>query len=224
MNPLKSYTLHRAFAHVAIEADVSTSDRTFNRKVREFRNRLQALVKRAVDDDIDKDDFLTEAQELIEEYYRDAFNRGSGVTADELTDSDRSELDDEIESLSQFLIAFTDDLYGGKYAVEATDRQFADSLTDTLGLRGAFNLAIRIRSWVENLAGFRELGKTYDPSEALYEWKIDPSKDNCDTCLSLNGRRETASVWRTIAIPRRNGEDRLDCKGFNCGCILEKVT
>jgi 2'-5' RNA ligase len=56
--------------------------------------------------------------------------------------------------------------------------------------------------------------------DALLEWVIDPVKENCDSCLALNGQRRRASFWKRNILPKA---DSLQCGGFRCGCGL-KIT
>lgn len=61
----------------------------------------------------------------------------------------------------------------------------------------------------------------YNP---MQEWVINRSKDNCRTCLHLNGQRHRRSIYRrnNLHNPPRVGQD-TECGGHHCGCRLRNV-
>lgn len=56
------------------------------------------------------------------------------------------------------------------------------------------------------------------------EWVINAVrhvKENCDSCLRLNGKVKRASYWARAGVqPQNPPNDKLICGGWNCGCGL----
>ena len=51
------------------------------------------------------------------------------------------------------------------------------------------------------------------------EWVMDEEKENCPTCLSLNGKVAFATEWDKAGFkPQHPPNDLLDCGGWDCGC------
>ena len=45
-------------------------------------------------------------------------------------------------------------------------------------------------------------------------------KDNCRTCLALDGKVKRASFWDTTGVHPQATNGTLECNGYNCGCEL----
>ena len=61
-------------------------------------------------------------------------------------------------------------------------------------------------------------------SDQKLEWGINVVrniKENCSSCLKLNGKVKRASYWARVGVqPQNPPNDRLVCQGWNCGCGL----
>jgi hypothetical protein len=52
--------------------------------------------------------------------------------------------------------------------------------------------------------------------ENMLTWVLDPFKENCRTCIQLNGQVHSAQEWRDSGW--EPGVSWLECGGFRCGC------
>lgn len=62
-------------------------------------------------------------------------------------------------------------------------------------------------------------------SDSRYRWDMNPEKENCVTCVNLDGVIQTGKDWAEVA--RTQGiypmSPALACTGRYCGCVLTKV-
>ncbi len=75
--------------------------------------------------------------------------------------------------------------------------------------------------WVSRYTQVVQEAKAMSCADQKLKWVIDPTKDNCSSCVRLNGKVKRASFWdeRSI-IPQVPDAGYLTCRGFNCGCTL----
>lgn len=75
--------------------------------------------------------------------------------------------------------------------------------------------------WISRVVDVENRARVTAESDPKLEWQLDPSKENCPTCLKLNGKVKRASTWRRKNIlPRRPPNASLECGGWECGCSL----
>lgn len=75
--------------------------------------------------------------------------------------------------------------------------------------------------YANSLTGVYAMGKMMGEPERDGEWEFGDT-DHCDTCASLNGQVHPLSWYIDGGyIPQEAGNDNLDCKGYNCKCIIK---
>lgn len=55
-------------------------------------------------------------------------------------------------------------------------------------------------------------------ADVMLQWVLNPLKENCTTCLALNGQVHAASEWKESGW--EPGVSWLECGGFECGCAF----
>ncbi len=76
--------------------------------------------------------------------------------------------------------------------------------------------------WVSRYDQVVQEAKVMSCADKNLKWNIDPTKDNCSSCLKLNGKVKRASVWEEAGIiPQVAGAGYLICNGYRCGCTLD---
>ena len=54
-----------------------------------------------------------------------------------------------------------------------------------------------------------------------YMWVMNPAKEHCRTCLKLNGQIHRMKEYTQRGLVPQSRA--LECRGFNCGCALQKT-
>jgi len=130
--------------------------------------------------------------------------RECGVLPNELTPAERMERNQavfsEINHVSGFL-------------------EFVEDNRRGVGLlRNVFR---RVELWVARYLDVTNRARVLACADKKLKWIIDPAKDNCVTCLRLNGKVKRGSFWRKKGIhPQNPPNPLLECKGWLCGCSL----
>jgi len=137
--------------------------------------------------------------------YIDGMNDGGvDTTRETLTDEDQANIEIWLAAQSQYVTS----LLGSQ---SVTERQ--EGLTPE-----AANLKASL--WAnKSLRDVYNDGVLTARGDALMLWTLGPAEEHCKTCLGLNGQVHRASVWKNSGL--KPGVDKLDCKGFNCKCLLE---
>lgn len=82
----------------------------------------------------------------------------------------------------------------------------------------------RIDAWTYRYIDVYHSGALSACSDQKFRWDIDPTIDNCPSCLSLNGRVHRASVWAEKGLqPQHPPNPFLKCGGHKCGCRFTKT-
>ena len=82
-----------------------------------------------------------------------------------------------------------------------------------------FPLFDRVELWVNRMLDIRNRAKVMAGANKKLQWRIDPAKDNCSTCLKLNNKVKRASAWEKSGIkPQNPPNPDLECEGWRCGC------
>ncbi len=69
--------------------------------------------------------------------------------------------------------------------------------------------------WVGRYGEVAQQAKALTCGDQKLQWRIDPGKDNCRSCLALNGKVKRASFWVESGIlPQVPGAPYLECSGF----------
>jgi len=65
-------------------------------------------------------------------------------------------------------------------------------------------------------------GKLRGAGNLALTWRLGATEKHCSTCSGLDGQRHGAKWWLKKGYkPREPGSETLECRGFNCDCILE---
>ena len=77
----------------------------------------------------------------------------------------------------------------------------------------------RAKMWTLRAPDVQSQARTMACGDRKGEWRIDPAKANCDSCLKLNGKVKRFSFWRRVGVlPQNPPNAMLICGGFKCGC------
>lgn len=138
-----------------------------------------------------------------------AFHEGAGrcgITPSELTETELSMIETEINGQIQYLVGF------GNY-IQAHSKKNKGKLSPILS---------RADMWANHYEYVASLGMEIACRDRKMEWVVDPAKESCSSCLRLNGRVYRASIWLKYDLrPRMH---RLACKGYRCGCKFIETT
>lgn len=173
-----------------------------------YRAGVRAEVRGLWLGQIDRFTFVDDMVAVIRRGMTQAWGEGArecGITLAELTQAERDAL--ELRINNQF--GFLPGLAG---FVEANSQANGGKL------RTVFR---RAETWINQYNSARNKAKLMACQDQKLQWQIDPEKDNCNSCLKLNGKVKRASTWREAGIePQNPPNDRLECGGWLCGCRL----
>jgi hypothetical protein len=75
--------------------------------------------------------------------------------------------------------------------------------------------------WVNRYSEVRNKFLALACGDQKARWEINPAKESCSSCLSLNGKVKRFSFWnKTGILPARKYASYLKCGGHRCGCML----
>ncbi len=174
----------------------------------DFENDFEDIVTAMRGSEVDRRQAGTLIRDLISTYVRKAYTDGlidGGVGADEIDDEDRAEIQDLIKSQSGFVSNFTQEVLKG------------NGLSDALA-------ANKPAQWFSKsvypayVSGLQSAAKNM-----LVEWVYNPAiEEHCGSCKELNGQIHRISAFTTRGLIPKS--DKLECKGFNCGCAFIPAT
>lgn len=78
--------------------------------------------------------------------------------------------------------------------------------------------------WISRVVDVENRARVTAESDPKLKWIIDKAKENCPTCLKLNGKVKRASTWRRTVLPKNPPNAALDCQGWACGCAILPTT
>ena len=137
-----------------------------------------------------------------------AFHQGMkqyGITPDDYTEEEKDTLREFIISQVGYIAGFVD-------AVERGSKANGGKLG---------TLMRRAELWANRWHEINQIAIAFAVRNGKLKWVVDFSKENCASCLKLNGKVKRATYWLTNGIlPRVAGAPYLDCKGYKCGCEL----
>ena len=138
--------------------------------------------------------------EYAERIFREGFEDG-GADFEEMTAEERSALDDWRNT-----------------QLDHT-RSFAEAVEAAQDVPAREQIARRVDMWVGSLRGLGELARGYALKNRTGVWRLGETEEHCSTCSRLNGGRHRVSWYiERNYIPRQNGSETLECKGFQCLC------
>jgi hypothetical protein len=74
----------------------------------------------------------------------------------------------------------------------------------------------------KSLREIHQQGIVQADKAGMRKWKLGATEQHCVTCLGLNGQVHRMETWQRAGL--LPGVDKLDCKGYNCDCRLDKTT
>ena len=155
--------------------------------------------------------FVSAMEASISRGFRQAWIEGGGqcgIKFDELTPAELAELRRMTNEQIAFLPGFGSD-------IEENSRANGGLLQPLLERGGM---------WISQYNVVRDKASGMACGDIKKKWVIDPLKDNCSSCLRLNGKVKRNSFWISSGIlPQVNGASYLECRGYNCGCRLEET-
>jgi hypothetical protein len=167
---------------------------------------LEGLTRKAWRGRIGARAFAGQMDALLEQYLKAAYLEGMdehGFDESELDAQDRAVIRTELNNQRKYVDGFADAVMDAK------------SEND---LRPEINK--RVVYWARSIEGVGMLAKSNFANNQVVTWKLGGAEEHCQTCRDLDGQRHRRT-WFTNRgyLPRTPGA-KMDCKGFNCECIL----
>lgn len=79
----------------------------------------------------------------------------------------------------------------------------------------------RASMWAMRYQDARNQARVMANADQKLCWTWNPEKEHCPTCAKLNGKIKRASFWKREGVfPQNPPNDKLECKGWQCGCEL----
>lgn len=135
-----------------------------------------------------------------------------GLDPDEITSPEFDKLYEIIHRQYAYVLDLGDIIYN--YRKEIKGR-----------LADAFRKA-RLDIWANRFDDMRDFGRASGKADPKLKWVMDPAKENCPSCVKLNGKVKRRSFWRAAGVKPRSTWDgilpnpMLVCGGWLCGCRL----
>ena len=173
-----------------------------------LRRELRSAVRGLWLGVIDEFDFFEGFSNSITKRLTQAWNEGAaqcGIRPDELTREELNARRRLIEGQIRFVDGYADGIIQGSKANGGL-------LRDVMG---------RVDMWVSQYNVARTTGNGMACADQKGMWVLDPEKENCGSCIRLNGKVKRNSFWIESGIlPQVNGASYLECRGFKCGCVI----
>lgn len=172
----------------------------------EFQDILADLMVDVANGTISRSEFITEAESLVAADIINAYLDGSEKTIAQLTDEDRSIIDEQTE----INLDAIPNLYD-------TSVEFGDNEEIPLDQL----VSNRVKLWGSSVSAVFMLGFLHMLDQlAPVGWKLGPT-DHCDTCLDASVLVLTRGQWRELGIHPKGR--MLNCKGYRCQCEFEET-
>lgn len=172
---------------------------------RNIRAAVRGLWNGALDFDQFYDSMFATMDFYLNRIWRDAL-AVCGITPQEQSPDERAAIAQKIANEKSRLFGFAE-------AIEAGSKANRGKLTPLLK---------RAEMWSNRGLDVFNTGKVMACGNQKLMWNINPAKDNCPSCLSLDKKVKRASYWRRIGVhPQSPVNPKLQCKGYKCGCSLD---
>lgn len=145
----------------------------------------------------------------VQEYLREAWYAGArtqGVLPADMTDVERSELQNFIWTQQAFVGRLMRDVY--------QNRQSAGGKLDPFLSRAVL--------WEQRYHHAYEMGKQMAGADKKLRWILGATEKHCSDCSRVAGRVHRASIWQKYGW--QPGAKALACRGFNCDCRFEETS
>ncbi|KKM87331.1 hypothetical protein LCGC14_1270010 [marine sediment metagenome] len=175
----------------------------------EFQANVRAGVRGLWTGVFNLDQFISQMNGAIRRGFTQAWAEGAkecGILPDEITIAEQTKLNSLISTNLGFV------------------RDFGVAIRRGSKANGGLLRTQMTRSgvWVSRYTQVVQEAKAMSCADQKLKWNIDPTKDNCSSCLKLNGKVKRASVWEEAGIiPQVAGAGYLICNGYRCGCTLD---
>ncbi|RLC82122.1 MAG: hypothetical protein DRJ03_08870 [Chloroflexi bacterium] len=164
--------------------------------------------------DFTRSAFVTTFSDDVAIYLRRAWQEGAalcGVSPEELSAPEQTELEMRINALLPHVISFAD-------LVEKRTRAQGYKFSNP-------GLQARLGTWITRYDELRTLGQLRACADQKLQWRRHlkrVTKESCIDCLRLDARVYRAATWRKWGV-RPQSRD-LACGGWRCGCGFAVVT
>lgn len=168
-------------------------------------------VRELYNNQIGYDAFIDRMSDILPQQLRKAWNAGMRVNG---LDPQR-DMTPEWEAVYQEYVI-------GQFAW--VDRLASDIVAARVAQSGTDALRVRANMWANRYNECRDLASiTTSASNTNYVWVLGEA-EHCDTCLAIAGTVASAAQWE---MAREAGlfpkSPKLQCRGYNCKCRLERT-
>ena len=174
-------------------------------KKKSYEDYLGAVTQHALDlfyGNIGRDEFVEEMGYDVRDYLFQAYATGIKTCGtSDLLPSDLEFLDEKISEQVEFVDGFAD-------AVIAANN--------------ANSVQSRASLWANAYRKFTQFGRMNRCGDTRVIWRVNPSKEHCDSCLALDGLIFKLSDLKDADVYPQSS--KLQCGGWRCGCDLEDTT
>jgi len=165
----------------------------------EYLRQLRAIAFALFNGDISVPAFETGMKNLIEDNFFAAWADGAGLAIEDIAASDVQIILSQIKTEKRYVAKLAEHFIQNVGEAETYDK-----------------LLERLDPWSNAWERVKNIAKVKTAPETNFRWEIDPTKDNCFDCLSLDGLVKSGDEWFNSGVYPRSR--RLECKGFYCGC------
>lgn len=182
-----------------------------NLALSQYGDELEQLALQAQSGEIEKSEFISELQSSVESALLTIYSEMSGLEPEEFTEQDLENLEEYIAVNFDSVNKLANDIYDGKY-------------DDTEDRDGIILLFGRLGLWTANAAALAMLALLNNPErqQNKLQWVLNPTKENCATCIALDGQVHTVQEWDASGWYPRHPD--LECGGWRCGCNFVEVS
>ena len=139
---------------------------------------------------------------LGEMAYTDGLVEG-GIAADEITPEDREAVLTWVREQEQFIDRTSNEIFRQEQLPTA-------------------QAEMRAELWAnKSLRSIYQAGRASADRNGMYKWRLGATEQHCTTCMGLNGQVHRMDTWTKAGL--LPGVDKLECKGYNCDCELERT-
>ncbi|MHC4214105.1 MAG: hypothetical protein ACYSWP_12100 [Planctomycetota bacterium] len=174
-----------------------------------FRRNLRASVRGLWTGALSEAQALRTFRAAIERGIEQAWIEGAaecGIQPDELTTAELTKRDEFIFEQNDLAPNFVD-------AIEAQSKANGGKLQPLLQ---------RNEMWVNQYDSAKQQSEALACANEKREWRVGRT-EHCRTCLALNGQVRRMSFWLNNVMPRSAPNEKLECGGYRCQCILRKT-
>lgn len=126
-----------------------------------------------------------------------------GVDTTEITTADMDTVFAWLQDQEKYIQQVGDEIYPGKLSPAQA--------------------SMKAELWAnKSLREIYQLGQIQADKAGMRKWALGQTERHCMTCLGLNGQVHRLETWQRAGL--LPGVEKLECKGYNCDCRLNKTT